>query len=55
MTTCNRLLIYEPPQAEKVVFEMEDNMLQSQFGKGSTSGKDEVENGQLESVGYEPL
>lgn len=55
MMTCKRLFTYEPPQAEKIVFEMEDNMLQSQLGKGSTSEKDELENGQLESVGYEPL
>lgn len=55
MTTCNELNNYDAPQTEEIFLKMEDNILQSELGKGGSKGKDELENKDLESIGYEPL
>ena len=55
MTTCNELNSYDAPQTEELFLKMEENILQSELGKGGSNGKDELDNKDLESIGYEPL
>ena len=55
MTTCNELKSYDAPQTEELFLKMEENLLQSNLGKGGSSGKEELNNKDLESIGYEPL
>lgn len=55
MTTCNELNYYEAPQSEEVLLRTEESILQSGLGKGGSQGKEELDNNDLEPIGYEPL
>ena len=55
MTTYNELNTYDAPQTEQLFLDMEENLLQSELGKGGSNGKDGLGNKDLESIGYEPL
>ena len=55
MMTCKMPDGYDAPQAEQLFFDLEDNMLESEFGQGGSKGKDELGNKDIESIGYEPL
>ena len=55
MMTCNKHDGYDAPNAEQLFLDLEENMLESEFGKGGTQGKGELENKDIESIGYEPL
>ena len=55
MMTCNELNGYDAPLSEEFFLKTEENILQSNPGKGGSQGKDKLDNNDLEPIGYEPL